>query len=149
MALTNYGLGLMHDVFFRGDTPPTAFYAMLFSDAVAVTKDTVGISGLTEIPGTDGYTTGGILVPRSSVGFPTLTVDNTADTATVIAAPIEWIPTGTFPTTGNIRYFGLTTGEATVSSRSMIAFLNMGSNLIISPPTILRFAEMAISSSST
>lgn len=139
----------MHDVFFRGATAPTQFYAMLFSDAVAVTKDTVGISGLTEAPNGAGYTTGGILVPRSAVGFPTLTVDNTADTATVIAASLEWTPTALFPSSGSVRYFGLTTGEATVSSRSMISFLNLGSNLTINPPTILRFANMAISSSST
>lgn len=72
MGFTNYGLEAMLKIVFQNDSLPGGggFNLMMVSDTASTLNATTELfSTLTECPNGNGYSVGGIAIPRSAVGF--------------------------------------------------------------------------------
>lgn len=128
---TDKGIASITGIALRNATPPTTFYLALVTSAVTPTKDTNTFSQLTEVAAGNGYTTGGIGVPRSAVGFDVLTE---ADPVIIQLADVVWTASGgTLPASGNgARYAVLIDDNATIGSREVYAFFDLVSDRQVS-----------------
>lgn len=125
---TNRGKKLVLDAAFRAAAwSGTGFKLMLCTSAATPGLDTNTFSELTEIANGNGYTTGGISIAQSAVGFPTLTEDDTNDKATISVASQTWTASGgSLPASGSgARWLVLTDANATVGSRQVIAYWDL------------------------
>jgi hypothetical protein len=130
MKLTNRGKFLIQGGYFLADGVPTTFYcALIDSGSTAPSIDTNTMSQLTEVSAGNGYTSGGVAVPRQTGGGASVVQDNTANTSTLTLADIAVAEAsgGTIPSTGTALYAVLTTDEATVADRQIIAYTSLGS----------------------
>lgn len=95
-GVTNRGRKVIANTYFRADATdePTAFKVALCTSAVAPTVDTNVLADLTEIAAGNGYTAGGLTVERSAVGWDTITEDDGADLAFVLAKDLVWTASG-------------------------------------------------------
>lgn len=142
--MTNRGVKAMVNTYFRADATdtPTTFRMALVTSAVVPTVDTALLSELTQIATGNGYTTvtsgAGLAVERSSVGFDTITQDDTNNRAFVQIKDLTWTASGTFPASGNpARYAVLVDDEA---SPQVIAVFDLGNDvtLVNGQPLILQ-----------
>lgn len=131
---TNRGKFLALDVLFRNTGAPTNFFVALVTSAVTPTADTNTLSELTEIAAGNGYTSGGFSLSRNATDFDVLTEDDTNDKALVQVKDIVWTAAaGPIPASGSgARYAVLTTDEATVGNRQVIAFFDLSADRSVS-----------------
>lgn len=134
MPWTNRGVYLMLGVFFRAATPPTTFYMILHTSAIAPDQDRNVVSDMTQIAAGNGYTSGGLAVARSAAGFDVYTEDDTNNRALVQCADISWTASGgPIPVSGSgARYASLTDDNATVANRQIIGTLDLVSDRSVS-----------------
>lgn len=134
MPWTNRGAYLILGTYFRGATAPTAFYAALYTSAIAPDQDRNTNADMTEIAAGNGYTSGGASVARSAAGFDVYTEDDTNNRALVQCADIVWTASGgSLPATGGgARYLGLTDDNATVSARQIVGIFDLVSDRSVS-----------------
>lgn len=146
-GLTNRGKYLILSVFFRGATPPATFYAALVTDAVAPTADTNTLGELTEIASGNGYTAGGIAVARNAVDFTSLNEDDALNEAALIIKNLVWTAAGgSLPASASgARYMVLTTDEATLANRQIVAFFDLVSPRVVSDTQSLTIQSAEIS----
>lgn len=118
----------MARVFFLAEDAPTTFYCALLSSASAVpTVDTNTMADVTEITAANGYTSGGVAVPRAEGGGATATEDDTNNRATFLFRDIGFTADGgAIPSTSTVRYAVITTDEGTVANRQIIAVIDIG-----------------------
>ncbi|MBW2559386.1 MAG: hypothetical protein JRE40_00880 [Deltaproteobacteria bacterium] len=97
----------------------TSFKAMLCTNANAPDVDDNTVADLTEVANGNGYTTGGITIEKSAVGWDALAEDDSGDKATCKMKDAAWTASG-----GSIvaRYMILTDDNATVASRNVYAW---------------------------
>lgn len=128
---TDKGVYRALDVAMRGATAPTTFYLALVTSATAPTKTTNTLSQLTEIAAGTGYTSGGVAVARSAVGFDVL---NEADPVVLQLADVVYTASGgSIPNSGGgARYAVLTDDNGTVGSREVWAFFDLASDRTVS-----------------
>lgn len=147
-AFTNRGLKLLLDQAMRAaSVSGGAFKLMLATSAQTPSYDTNTFSELTEIAAGNGYTSGGITIAQSAVGFPTLTEDDTNDLATLTIASQTWTASGgSLPASGGgARWLVLTDANATLGSRQVIAYwdlqasqsVTVGGTISVSPTLTL------------
>jgi hypothetical protein len=127
---TNRGIFNALNCYFKNATEPTYFYAVLITSASAPTADTNTFSGLTEIAATNGYTTGGIQITRDATGFPTTSEDDSGDKADFTIKNLVWTASGgSLPVSGSgARYCVITDDNATLASREIIGWIDLGSD---------------------
>jgi hypothetical protein len=132
-GITNRGKYLMLCSYITGDAPPATFYMALVTDAAAPSADTNTMSELTEIPAGNGYTSGGLAVARNTTDWDTRTENDPGDLALVQTKDLAWTASGgNMPPSGTgARYAVLTTDEAAVADRQVVAWFNLGSNRIM------------------
>jgi hypothetical protein len=131
----------------RGTAFPTNLYAALVTSATAPNADTNVLSDLTEIAAGNGYTSGGIQITRDATGVPTSSEDDTNDLAKLIFKNLVWTASGAFPASGSgARYLVITDDNATVGSRQVLAFFDLGSSIVLASGQSLTLtgAEMRI-----
>lgn len=133
MYLTSYGLYTMLDVFFRGASTSILdqFNMVIVTDAVTPTAASENFSDFTEIANGSGYTTGGIVIAKSAVGFPTLTKSDAGSPARtiIVVKDMPFAASGTWPVSGNpARWQLLLDNHATPASRKIIAYQTLNSN---------------------
>ena len=131
---TNRGKYLILDSYFRGATDPTNFYVALVTSAAAPTQDTNTLSQLTQIATGNGYTDGGYQLSRNSTDFDSLVEDDTGDQGELQIKDVVWTASGgPIPSSGSgARYAVLTDDNATVGSRQVIAYWDLGSDRTVS-----------------
>jgi hypothetical protein len=131
---TNRGKYLILDSYFRGATDPTNFYVALVTSAAAPTQDTNTLSQLTQIGAGNGYTDGGYQLSRNSTDFDSLVEDDTGDQGELQIKDVVWTASGgPIPSSGSgARYAVLTDDNATVGSRQVIAYWDLGSDRTVS-----------------
>lgn len=131
---TNRGAYLMLGTYFRGAAAPTTFYMALHTSAIAPDQDRNLMSDMTEIAAGNGYTSGGVAVARSAVGFDVYTEDDTNNRALVQCADITWTASGgSLPGSGSgARYASLVDDNATVGSRQIIGTFDLVSDRTVS-----------------
>ena len=101
---------------------PTAFYVALITDAAF--DDTWNDMGdVTEVANGNGYTTGGILVERSNVGFDTLTEDDGNHWVIALIKNLAW--TATAGAISTIKGAVLTDDEEVIADREILAYWNV------------------------
>lgn len=127
MPVTNRGKKLLLQYALQNASPPTNFFAALGTATTVPTVDTDTMSQISEIAVGNGYSSGGIAVARNATDWLSLTEDDTADTATVrMADRVFTAAGGTLPASGlGARYAFLTTDEATVANRQVVAFWDL------------------------
>jgi len=128
---TDKGTTRALDIAFRGQNLPTTFYLALCTNATppGITTNTLG--DLTEITAGTGYTTGGVAVARSAVGFDVLTE---ADPTLLQLADVTFTASGgSIPTSGSgARWAVLTDDNGTVGSREVLAYFDLVSDRSVS-----------------
>jgi hypothetical protein len=125
---TNRGKKAALAAFLRGTAiSGSAFRLVLCTSANTPTVDTNTLSELTEVAAGNGYTSGGIAVAQSAVGWPTLTEDDTNDSAIAEALAAIWTASGTgIPFSGSgPRWAVLTDANGTLGSREVFAFFDL------------------------
>jgi len=131
-GVTNRGKFLFGQGYFQG-TLPANIYAALVTETIAPTADTDTLAQLEEIAAGNGYTSGGIMLNRDDIDF-TVAEDDTADVATVTVRDLSYDAAGgTLPSDGvGARWLVLTTDEATVGERQVIAYHDLQSPRVVS-----------------
>ena len=143
--LTNRGLKLLAQYALQNVSPPSTFKAILMPSGATATVDVNTISDTSEIPAGNGYTSGGINVARSNLGFINLTEDDTNDWATIEVKDCDFQTSGgAIPTSGDIRYMAITTDEATVANRQILAIFDLGSAITIPDGKYLHVQDSTI-----
>jgi hypothetical protein len=125
-AMTPTGKELMFRWVFRGETMPTHFYVMLITSIPNYTTPPVHVSDVTEIATGNGYTSGGIELDRDDVDFDTVDVEDGVDILVYIRTLDLVASGGSIPSSGYIFGAILTTDEATISERHVIAQMDRG-----------------------
>lgn len=129
---TDKGVARMMDITFRGATAPTTFYLFLATNASTPGTTTNFKSELTEIVADNGYTAGGVAVPRNNTtGFNTL---NEADPVVLQLADVVYTALGgSIPASGaGARWAILTDDNVTLAAREVWAFFDLGSDRTVS-----------------
>lgn len=118
---TARGVRRMMEVAFQGTAAPSMFYVALVKATTAPTRATTTLSGLSEIAAGNGYTSGGVSVARSAVGFDTLTEDTVNFLVDLELLDVAWTATGgSIPASGDgARYAVLTNDNGTVANREV------------------------------
>ncbi len=147
-GVTNRGKYKFLEEKFRGVAAPTNYYIALADDSVVPGPDTNLVSDIAEIPGGNGYTTGGISLAKNATDFDVLTEDDTNDRALIQIKDIVWTAGGgPIPSSGSgARYAYLTDDNVTVANREIIAWFDLGSNRIVSDtqPLTLQDSELRL-----
>ena len=119
--------------YLAGVAAPATFYMALVTDSVVPDADTNTMSDLDEIPAGNGYTSGGLAVARNTTDWDTRTEDDTGNTGLAQTKDLTWTASGgNLPPSGTgARYAVLTTDEAAVADRQIVAWFNLGSNRIM------------------
>jgi hypothetical protein len=145
-GFTNRGKKLLLDDMFRNVTEFTNFYVALVTSATAPTADTNTVSDLTQIATGNGYTDGGYQLNRDATDFDTSTEDDSGDLAKILVKDVVWTASGgNLPSSGNgARYAVLTTDEATVANRQVIAFFDLSSDRTVSTGQSLTLQDLEL-----
>lgn len=123
---TNRGAYLLLGYVFRGVTIPTNFYVALCTDDNTPTVDTNTLSGLTEVPAGNGYTSGGYQLSPGSTDFDTLTEDDTENEADLFVKDVSWdADGGDLPNGDDARWAVLTDDNATVANRQVLCWWDL------------------------
>lgn len=119
---TNRGAYRALGILFRGETPPTHFYAALVT--TTPTDATNTMADLTEMGAGNGYTSGGYQLSRNSTDFDTLTEDDANHKAYVQIKDMPFTASGgAIPASGSVpAYLVITDDNATVSAREVWCF---------------------------
>jgi len=133
IGITNKGTFRILDIVFRGASPTTLYYLALVTDTVVPTVDTKTLGDLEEINAGNGYSSGGVVVEKSSTGFPTIVEDDIGDKSSVTMKDVSITAVGgTMPASGDpISYFVLTGDGAPISSREVYAFGDFEGEVIV------------------
>ena len=143
---TNRGKFNVFGHFFRNVAAPTDFRAMLCTSIAAPTADTDTFAALTEIAAGNGYTSGGITLARSAVGFDVLTENDTNDRGELQLADLVWTASGgPIPSSGNgARYLVLTDDNVTINSREVLCYWDLTSDRSVTDGQALTLADFEI-----
>jgi hypothetical protein len=133
-GFTNKFKNELLDQVLRRSTLPTNYYVALVTSAVAPAADTNTLSELTEITAGNGYTTGGYQLTPNSTDFDTSTEDDTNDRGFIQLKDITWTASGgSIPASGSgARYAVLTDDNATVGSRKVLLYWDLGADRSVS-----------------
>ncbi len=130
--ITNRGKKLILDYGCEGTANPTNLYAALSDTNPTNGVDTNTMADITEIGAGNGYTSGGVSYTPAQM-FTTLTEDDTNNLAEITIGNINYNASGgSIPASGTARYVIITTDEATVANRQVIAVLDMGTEYVAS-----------------
>lgn len=145
-GITNRGKYLLGLAGLRNTAPVTTqFYIALCSSTTTPTVDTNTLSELTEVAAGNGYTSGGVAVERSSVGFDTVSEDDSGDLASFKIKDISWTFSGTFPASGNpARWAVLITDEGTIGNRQVIAWWGLGPDRTFSAGKVFTLIDLEL-----
>jgi hypothetical protein len=145
-GVTNRGKYLMLLEYFRNPAEVTNLYVALFTSAGVPTVDTNVFSELTEIAAGNGYTTGGIALSRNATDFDVASEDDSGDLAKIQVRDLAWTAAGgSLPASGaGARYACLTTDEATVANRQVIAFWDLVSDRTVSVGQVLTLQDCEV-----
>lgn len=130
----------------RGGSLPTNFYVALYTSAAAPTADTDTNSDLTAIAAGNGYSAGGFSLTPNSTDFDTLTEDDVNDRALLQVKDVTWTASsGPIPASGNdARYAGLTDDNATVGSREIWFYWDLGADYGVSDGQDLTLVDLEV-----
>ena len=121
VGVTNKGKFCLAELALKGSTSglTTSFKAVLCTNANAPTVDTNTLADLTEVANGNGYTTGGVTIERSAVGWDAIAEDDSGDKATCKMKDAAWTASGGSLTA---RYMVMTDDNAVEASRNVYAW---------------------------
>lgn len=134
MAWTNRGAYLLGQWVFRAVALPTNFYVALLTSATTPTVDTNLMSDVTQIATGNGYSSGGYQLTPGTTDFDSNVENDTNDRAELQIKDVVWTASGgPIPASGSgARWAVLTTDEATVANRQILAFFDLSSDRTVS-----------------
>lgn len=147
-GLTNRGKYRLLEVVFHnaynGGALPTNFYVALVTSATAPEASTNTLSQLTEIANGNGYTTGGFSLAKDSTDFDSLTEVDARDRARIDCKDVAWTASGgAIPGSGDpARYAVLLDDNATVASREVLAYWDLGGNVTVGDGDVLTLEDL-------
>jgi hypothetical protein len=145
MAWTNRGVKRILDIAFRAQNIPTHWYAVLCTDAAAPARTTNTMAELTQIATGNGYTTGGYQLTRNTTDWVDLNEDDSTHFASTVAKDVVWTASGgTLPSSGTARYLVITDDHATLNSREIIAYFDLGGNTSVSSGQPLTAVDLTL-----
>jgi hypothetical protein len=147
-GFTNKGKMRTLEAMFRdGDT----FYLALVTSAYAPGPDTNTLGDLTQIATGNGYSDGGYALTGNATDFDVLTEDDGSDRGLIQVKDVTWTASGgPIPSSGDgARYAVLTDDNATVASREVLAYWDLGADRDVSDgnPLTLQDLELRIDES--
>ncbi len=146
MAWTNRGLYVRDEVFFLNAAEPTNFYIALCTNATPPTRTINTLGELTQIATGNGYVTGGYQLARNSTDFDTHTEDDTNHRSIVMIKNVVWTASGgPIPSSGSgARWAVLTDDNATVDSRQVLAYWDLGGDKSVTDGNPLTLADLTL-----
>lgn len=134
MAFTNRGAKLLFDTYFRAASAPSTLYLALCTNSTPPTVDSKTMADVSQIATGNGYSDGGQAVARNTTDFDSLVEDDTDNQAELQLKDFSWTAAGgSIPASGSgARWAVLTTDEATVANRQIIAYWDLGSDRSVS-----------------
>ena len=144
MSWTNNGIEYALGVAFDSQSVATGLRLVLITAAAAPTVDTSTFSGLTEIAAGNGYTSGGITVTQGT--DTTLTQDDANNLAKIVIADKTITASGgAVPSSGSgARYVVLTDANATLNSRQVYAWWDLGGDVTIGSGNSLLLDDLTL-----
>lgn len=148
---TNRGKFLVLQEFFRNPTEITNIYIALWTSATAPTADSNTMADGTQIATGNGYTDGGFQLARNPTDFDVLTEDDTNDRGLIQVKDVAWTASGgPIPASGNgARWAVMTTDEATVANRQIIAYFDLSSDRTVSSGQTLTLQNLELRANET
>jgi hypothetical protein len=148
MPYTTRGLYLEHEWVYRGVALPTYFYVALVVATTVPTVDTKLLSELTQIVSGNGYTAGGLPVARNATDFDFHDEDDTNNRSELQIKDLLTSATGgPIPASGaGASYAVLTTDEATIGSRQVLAWWSLGTARSWLSGQVLKLADLELRS---
>jgi hypothetical protein len=129
MAWTNRGVKRILDIAFRAQNIPTHWYAVLCTDAAAPARTTNTMAQLT----------------RNTTDWVDLNEDDSTHFASTVAKDVVWTASGgTLPSSGTARYLVITDDHATLNSREIIAYFDLGGNTSVSSGQPLTAVDLTL-----
>lgn len=146
MALTNKGKLKALGGWLRNDAPPTNFYIALVTAATVPSADTNVLGDLTQITAGNGYTDGGFQLTPNSTDFDVLTENDTDDRGEIQIKDVAWTAAGgALPSAGSpARYAILTDDNATMASREVYAWWDLGADVAVSDTQSITLQNLEI-----
>ncbi len=148
MPYTNRGKYLEHAWIYRGAPLPTNFYLALVTAAVIPGYATNTLGQLTQIATGNGYVDGGFSLARDTTDFDSHVENDTDNRSELqIKDVLTTAAGGPIPATGvGASYVVLTTDEALVANRQVIAWWNLGVSRDWLAGQVLRLADLELRS---
>ena len=144
---TNRGKKRILNYFFRREGGlPSNFYLALCTAAQTPNADTNVFGDLTQITVGNGYSDGGITIAPNGSNFAYLSEDDANDLAVMIMTQLGWIADGgNLPASGNgARWLVLTDDNATMASREVLCFWDLGGDRVVSDQQSLILNDITI-----
>ena len=110
----------------RGVALPGNFYVALCTSAATPTADFNTLSEMTQIGTSTGYSSGGLSVAKSAVGFTAIVEDDGNDDAELTIKDLVWTASG--GTLGAARWAVLTDDNSTEADRELWGYYDLGSD---------------------
>ncbi len=144
-GFTNHGKYTVLNYAFLDSTEPTYFYVALVTTQPRA--DTNTLSDLTEVANGNGYTTGGAQITRDSTGFDVISEDDVGNRSYVQLKNVSWSAVGgSIPASGSApRYAVLLDDNATVGSRIVLGYWDLGSDRTTTVGNVLALADLELS----
>ena len=136
-GITNRGKKRILDSFFKDTSQPVTFYMALCTSAITPTDLTNTMADLTQVANGNGYnaTAGGVAITRNATGFDVGSTETDASGLAYIQIKdvVYTASGGNLPSDSvGARWAVLTTDEATVATRDVIAYFDLVSARVVS-----------------
>lgn len=132
--------------YLRGVAIPANLYVALVTSATPPSADTNVLGDLTQITPGNGYVDGGFELDTNTTDFDTFTENDTDDRGEVKIKDVAWTAAGgAIPSAGSAaRYAVLTDNNATVASREVLFWWDLGSDVQVSDTQVITLQDLEI-----
>lgn len=132
----------LHD----GTALPTNYFIALLTNTTPPGADTNTMGDVSQITAGNGYTSGGISLSLNTTDFDVVSENDALDKASIQIKDITWTASGgSIPSAGaGARWAALTDDNATVASREVYYYWDLGSDKTIASGDSLTLKDLQI-----
>jgi hypothetical protein len=142
---TNRGKYVFFQMACQGTASPTLFYVALCTSASVPGASKNLLSDMVQCTASNGYTSGGASVARTSGGWDVITEDDSASNAYAQIVDIVWTAAGgNLPSPSAARYAVLLDSASAAASRQILAYWDLSSDRQVSDGQTLTLQNLQL-----